>query len=329
MRPRARRFTVWRRAVQASLALLFLALPAWNAAGHRAMAGTLIALRIGPVDLVEPAAALSAALAARGGTIRLLVRAMPLALLALALGPVFCSWMCPWGLVSEGLDRLRHRGGPARSGRRDRPLRAIALGTCLALSLLLGTPVAPLLAGPRLLTSLPLEMVALRSVPAVTGLLLLALLALEILGPRRIFCRALCPAGALAAYLRTPRTLTVITDTDRCRCPDPAPCVASCSWGIDPRRVSRLDGCSGCLACIDVCPTQALSPGFGRSGPGLPGKEETCDRGESARVKVASHSEATCRGERADAGRGAALADAPCGSRCSDSHPPRRSRDLA
>jgi ferredoxin-type protein NapH len=265
IRSRTRRFTPWRRAIQAAVALLFLAVPVLNSMGHGGVAGTLIALKVGSIDLLEPASSLSAALAARSAGTWLLVGAAPLVLLAATLGPVFCSWVCPWGLVSEGLDRLRARPWSPRSWERARLPRAIALGLLLALSLLLGTPLAAWVAGPRLATALPLEAIALRVVSPVTGGLLLALLALELLGPRRIWCRALCPAGGLAAYLRTPRTLKVISDPERCHCSSAPHCHARCPWGIDPRLMGRLDGCTGCMACVDACPGGALSVGFALS----------------------------------------------------------------
>ena len=33
-------------------------------------------------------------------------------ILALVLGPVFCSWVCPWGFLSEGIDAVRQRLEP-------------------------------------------------------------------------------------------------------------------------------------------------------------------------------------------------------------------------
>ncbi len=251
-----RRFHRWRRATQAAALLLYLALPF---AGTTAVAGTLVALKLGPVDLLEPAAALSAALAARAAGWWLLLGAAPVALLAAALGPVYCSWVCPFGLLSEGLDRLRTL--PRWSGRpwvAVRRVRLASLATFFSLSLALGLPLAALLAPPRLATALPLEARAARGLPLVTAVLLAAVLAVELLGPRRIVCRALCPAGALANFLRAPSSLRPRLDEAACRCPDVAPCLQACPWGIDPREMHLHDGCTTCLACVDRCPSGAL-----------------------------------------------------------------------
>jgi ferredoxin-type protein NapH len=242
--------------------------------GLQVVAGTLAALRLGPVDLVEPATGLSAALAGRRLGVALVLGMLPVVALALVAGPVLCSWVCPWGLISEGLDALRrharHRLWPEGSWIRVRRLRWIALAGVLGLSAVVGVPLAALLSAPRLATALPLEALYLRLVSPVTAGLLLALLVLELAGPRRLWCRALCPVGALANYLRTPRTLTVGVDPSACRCPRLALCHAGCRWGVDPRRMGRFDGCTSCFACVDGCPSGALAVTTRRPATGVP-----------------------------------------------------------
>jgi ferredoxin-type protein NapH len=93
------------------------------------------------------------------------------------------------------------------------------------------------------------------------------LLLLDLALPRRLFCRALCPAGALAALLRTRRTLRVAFEPARCHGCRTARCQARCAWGLDPRRARPLDGCTTCLACVDACPGGALAPTFRAAHP--------------------------------------------------------------
>lgn len=256
-----------RRAVQIAAALFYLALPVAHLAGLRAVAGNLAALRIGPLDLIEPAAGLSGAISAGTITLGLALGLLPVVLLALTLGPVLCSWICPWGLVSELVDKLPWRARRHPWGRvawRDlRWPRAVVLACLVMAGMVLASPLAATISAPRLVTNLPLELIYLRILSPVTGGLLLALLALELFGPRRIWCRALCPVGSTANYLRTPLTLAPRFDSTSCHCPGRPPCQTDCPWGIDPRVMKTYDGCTNCFACIETCPSGSLDSAFG------------------------------------------------------------------
>ncbi|MHB0968342.1 MAG: 4Fe-4S binding protein [Thermoanaerobaculia bacterium] len=262
------KWTRWRRAVQIAIALFYLALPLLAVVQFPHVAGTLAALQVGPVDLVEPAAGLSGALAARRVTLTLTLGMLPVILLALTLGPVFCSWVCPWGLLSEGIDTLRgkitKRAWKDESFVAARRPRAWILGVILVAGAALGVPLAAILSAPRLITTLPLEMIFLGIVSPVTGGLVLAILLLELFGPRRFWCRIGCPVGAVWSYLRTPRTLTVRYDESTCVCDSPIICHSDCPWGVDPRRMRNFDACTNCMKCVQYCPGGALSAGFGR-----------------------------------------------------------------
>lgn len=275
---RAGTLTRARRATQAAVLLSFLLVPVANGLGMREVAGTLASLRLGPVDLTEPAAALAAALAdPRGAALgRLALGVLPAVLLAVVLGPVFCAWICPFGLLSELLDRLlpwrrRFRAGAAR---RDRVTRPAVLAAALAVSAVLSFPLAAVLQGPRAVTVAFQEAVYLGAPSAFALALLGLLVVLEIVLPRRLFCRALCPAGTVAKLLRTPRALRVVHDARRCACLRER-CVSSCPWGEDPRRLGPLDGCTRCGACVEVCPSGALrfvmrAPGTRAATPSPP-----------------------------------------------------------
>ena len=270
-RQRCINWIFWRRLCQAAVVLFYLGLPLANRFGFRAVAGSMASLRLGPFDLNEPAAALTAALAGRTITWALIAGIAPLALLALTLGPVFCSWACPWGLLSEKIDSLRQRFSPRpwpTSGwQKLRRARALILSGFLLFSLFSAIPLAALLSAPRLITTLPLEAIYLGIISPVTGSLLLLLLLLEAAGPRRLWCRALCPAGTLASYLRTHRTAAVTFALEQCLCPHTPICQQTCPWGIDPRHAKRFDGCTNCLRCVEACPSAALQfSSFSRDG---------------------------------------------------------------
>lgn len=260
-------WTRWRRLVQVSIALFYVVLPVLHVFDIRAVTGTLASVRIGGFDLTEPASALSGALASQTLTTTILIGIAPVVLLALAAGPVFCSWICPWGLISEGVDRLRSSlTGKKWSGetwRISRGPRWILLAGLVAVSAVSSLPLIALISAPRAITSLPLEIIYLNVISPVTAIVLLAVLGVEIFAPRRIWCRLLCPVGTTAALLRTPKTLTVRWEESRCACPRVALCHVRCQWGVDPRARDTFDSCTNCVACVEVCPHDALSLGTG------------------------------------------------------------------
>jgi ferredoxin-type protein NapH len=252
-----RRWTRWRRAAQLASAAFFLALPF---AGGGAVVGTAIALRAGALDLLEPASALSAWLAAGAVGAAALVATLPFVAVTALLGSVYCAWICPFGLLSEAIDALRGRRGRRWSGKPwlgARPLRLAALAVVLGASALLAVPLAGVLAPPRLVTAPLVEAVSARVVPAVSLALLGGLVALELLLPRRLLCRALCPVGGLSALLRA-RGWRPRWEATRCLCRDVPACLTQCPWGLDPREMKGLDGCTSCLACVERCPSGAL-----------------------------------------------------------------------
>jgi ferredoxin-type protein NapH len=181
------------------------------------------------------------------------------------LGPVFCSWVCPWGLISEAIDRVRKHNSSGWKGEPwvvVRTVRILSLSAFLLGSIVLAMPLAAFLSAPRLVSALPLEAVYLRILSPVTGVLLLALLLFELFGPRRLWCRAVCPVGAFANFLRWRKTLSLRVDTRICACQNYSLCLANCAWGIDPRHMRPADGYTNCMRCIEVCPSEALTFGL-------------------------------------------------------------------
>lgn len=173
----------------------------------------------------------------------------------------FCSWVCPFGLLSEKLaDAGRKLAGRNFLPPRwlDWPLRALKyliLGFFAfvilirmdtgSLSAFLGSPFN-MMADVRLL-----KFFLYLSTTAAVVLAVLAVLSVFI---RQFWCRYLCPYGALTALagLVSPVRLTRNIPS----CIDCGKCAKACPAALPVDKVAAVhsDECTLCLECVEACP---------------------------------------------------------------------------
>ncbi len=224
------------------------------------------------MPVADPLAAAEIVAASRAPTAQLLAALLPTLLLALLLGPVFCGWLCPLGLAFDLLEwtrravlRLFGRRAPPVPVPPPRPWARFAV-----LGFVLGAALAgrPLWQGVSPIVAIAHAMaLGAGGAVALTGAVLLA----DLVRPR-LFCRALCPTGALLSLLGRVARLGVKIDpalAGRFRC---ARCSRACPMGIRVLEaevdaghgVVRDPSCIRCGACVDACPAGVLGLGFDR-----------------------------------------------------------------
>jgi polyferredoxin len=171
-----------------------------------------------------------------------------------------CSWLCPFGMLSEYLARL----GVRIAGRNvevprwlDRTLLALKYaGTLAILVLLFATPPAQILDFMRM----PLYSVADMQLFDVYAALPVGLIAavLVVCGVsvfvKSFWCRYLCPYGAVQGILGLLSPVTLQRDEARCsscgRCDSACPnCVA-----VSHSATVVSGECMGCATCVSSCP---------------------------------------------------------------------------
>jgi polyferredoxin len=246
-----------------------------------------------------------------------LLLALPVLLSPLFLGRVFCGYVCPTGFLIElfGPRKERHPGPKARKILRRVPLFGLVVVLML---IIMGSAVFlvfdPLSLFTRSVTTLVYPAVdrGLRlggdllyripqlqgSVDSVTNVLTgrlvftnglayklqLAILFMfvVVLGisfiERRLWCRHLCPLGALLGLVGRAAIFGRVVDEKRCSGCEA--CVAACPMDAirDGGRSTDTSRCQGGLECADACSKGAVRWGF------KPRKQYTYDPGRRARV---------------------------------------------
>ncbi len=230
----------------------------------RGFKGTLWSMRVAGVDVSDPLAAVELVAASKTFHGPMLLSILLPVGLALLLGRVFCSWVCPGYLLFEAAGKLRGllrlaeiRPGQVRFSKRN---KYVFLGVGLFAAAAFSRPLFALIYPPAVISRLVHAWVFGASL---AGMLVIlgVVVAVEVLVSPRWFCRSLCPGGALQGLLGAARLLRVRLVPDRCtRC---GLCAPVCEEGLDPLAESDGIECDNCGQCVRHCPEVALRYGIG------------------------------------------------------------------
>jgi len=194
-------------------------------------------------------------------------------------GRVVCGWICPFGLLQEGLYKLKTPKIALPRRLRYLKYALLALTIFLLPALLLDQfgygklwfcawicPAGTLEAGLPLVGLNPQfrSMIGFQFWFKLS--LLVGFLALMILS-RRPFCRIACPLGAFLSLFNKLSLLRLEVDLGRCQKCDA--CLRSCPVELRVYEEPNDMECIRCLRCRDVCPVEAvrLSLSIRRSSP--------------------------------------------------------------
>ena len=227
------------------------------------------------VPFVDPLAALETIIAARHVERDVFFGAACVLAVTVLLGPVFCGWICPLGLLLDLNHTLRQwiarafrlRPAPPHSAARSRTIRVAVLALLVGFALVSRLPVVQIVSPiNRFVRSLVFA-------PDLGLIVVGAIVLLEYPWPR-LWCRSICPLGAVHSLAGRFGLLRVrITRIDEKACWQ---CSRSCPMGIAVTQDHVLAGkrhvddpaCTRCGACADRCPRDVLRLGFSCSTAG-------------------------------------------------------------
>ncbi|MFN7917100.1 MAG: 4Fe-4S binding protein [Vicinamibacterales bacterium] len=181
-------------------------------------------------------------------------------LISLLFRRAFCSWLCPIGTLSEWL----WHGGQEMFGRTfrvhryaDIPLRSLKyllLGAfAWVVASMSADDIAGFLASPYGLVADVKMLDFFRHAGEATIGAVSLLVVLSVLS-RNVWCRYLCPYGALVGLVSMASPVRIVRSADACI--DCGKCARACPSFIpvDTLRSVRTPECTACFSCVAACP---------------------------------------------------------------------------
>ncbi len=265
-----------RRLLQIGVAVAFIMIPWLNRRHINLFYGNFLSFNAAGLPLADPLAALQVFLKSGDLSTHLLIGAGIALLAAACLGTVFCSWVCPFGLLSEWTHALSRKILPEHRGRSEPGRRGFLLKSLAFASVFVGfalfsdQPVLNHLSLPGWYSRI-FQVLAGQKYLSLAVFALLSVLLFEFATRSRLWCRYLCPQAYLLilAKLAGSYRLKVGWQQAKCICANKSVCAGACSFDLDPRRLgdSLETECTNCGDCITACGRMggALKFGFGKA----------------------------------------------------------------
>ena len=226
--------------------------------------GDTWSLEIGSAYIMHPVAFLESAVSSRSLYTSALAAVIVPLVLTLLFGRVFCSWLCPIGLILELVVKINDKKKyiPWIKKIKLWDFRYTFAGVLLILCFLFGVTLISVFDPPH---ALGREMVYLftdkRLSIAGTGLLAFVLI-VDLLILRRGWCRYLCPSGGCLSIIGKARLLRLKLKNEECI--DCGICSQACQFGLNPTclktdpKAFKWTVCDNCAICADNCPKGAI-----------------------------------------------------------------------
>jgi len=223
------------------------------------VSGSAWSLDIMGFNISDPLAAVTASIAGMEFYWPFMLSILPLALLSVFLGRVYCGWLCPYHFMAEINNKLRdlftRLGLNSHDVQLKKTTRYIILGTLLAVSFLSGVSLFPHIYPPVVVSREVFYYIFYGTVGFGTFFVLFLLLT-ELTLSERWWCRYACPGGAIYSILGSVRLLRMVRVEEKCTlCIE---CDRVCPFGLFPMSDKMGMDCDNCGLCREACSEDAL-----------------------------------------------------------------------
>ena len=243
-------------------AFTFAVLPILNAFGFKLIWGNFLNIHIGSIAFSDPLAVFQVAVINQYFTPKFIISAGLVLGIALVLGTVFCSWICPFGLLSEWFHALSEYILPRSTKKRLLSrgflfrLTLCTIGLCV-IAYIFRRPLLNQISMPFAYSQIFPYLYVQKQLAYIT-FFVASVLIIEFIGGARVWCRFICPQSVFLTLVKNlnPMRLKVGFETKRCLCQkSDMPCQHACSLALDPTMLNRVweTECNNCGACVDAC----------------------------------------------------------------------------
>ena len=239
------------------LALLFI-IPILNMCDIYVIKGTYISLDVGGLAVSDPVSQLQAFFISHTFTSIMIISVMIPVIIVLLFGRIWCSWACPYYLLVEFIDKIRHKLKlrplkPAYSPeihRKSNMIRFLVFIGMLTVVGVIGLPLMYLFSPPSVMSSQMLIIIKYFYVTLEFAMLILMIITEFFLG-YRFWCRYICPTGTCLSFFQTSKSMHVSYSGECSLCQR---CVKVCPMILDPKVDNLSSACNNCGECINICP---------------------------------------------------------------------------
>lgn len=247
-------FTFIRRLTQVSTIVIFMLISYLNQRDITFVNGSLIALKIGAIEITDPFSVLQYILINRTNILlSYILSALIPIVVALCFGRVFCSFICPAntifelaGFFTKNIKRVFNLTPSAY-------FRYIFLFVLSAVVFFTALPLGNLISLPGIIT-LEFNILFKEMKYSNFWIFFLLIIFFEILFQKRLWCNFLCPQGSFIAIFRTPKTLKVYYDNEvSSYCGGCKRCIKKCPLNLNPIQGKATLQCTNCGECVIEC----------------------------------------------------------------------------
>jgi ferredoxin-type protein NapH len=259
------RIKLYRRALQILVALAFILIPWLNSRHISFVYGNFLSFNLAGFPLADPLAVLQITIKNAYLSADLILGAFVALVIALFLGTVFCSWVCPFGLLSDFGQSISRLLMPQTKKSKNMHLGSFKIKIVIFLTGLAGfltfstTPVLNQFSLPAWYSRI-FQFIFTQKHFSLAIFFILFVLIVEIVFKKKLWCRYICPQSVLlilVKLLNKRKRLKINYKPEKCFDPRKGnePCIKVCTMGLDPRNLpKRMETeCTNCGDCIVIC----------------------------------------------------------------------------